>query len=332
MTCSRVPLVTAFQKPSTRRAALQLLDSVGGYLALWCAMAWAVSISWFLALPLAIAAGLLSVRVFIIFHDCGHGSFLRSRSANRAWGLVTGVLTWTPYDDWRSKHASHHGAVGNLDRRGVGDIWTLTVREYEAAGWWKRVAYRAARNPLVLLFVAPLFLFLVDHRLPSRHATARERRSVWLTSLAILAWAAAWSLVVGVLPYLILQVTVLAVAGAVGVWLFYSQHQFEGTYWRTSPDWNRLDAALRGSSFLKLPLILQWSTGNIGYHHIHHLDSRIPNYNLQACHESHPVFRTVPAVTILQSLRAFRLKLWDEAHGTLVRFRRRPAPPQDTVA
>jgi len=316
------PLVAAYRRPSAARACWQILNSVGVYAAIWFAMALTAGLSWWLTMALAVLAAVMFIRVFIIFHDCGHGSFFGSRAANNAWGFVTGVLTFTPYDHWRGEHAIHHGTTGNLDRRGVGDVWTMTVREYEKSPWWKRWAYRVARNPLILLAIAPLVMFVFEHRVPSARATTRERRSVWLTTLCIVGWGAAMSCALGFLTYLAVQLTILAVAGGVGVWLFYSQHQFEGTYWQRGEDWSYEDAAFRGTAFLKLPRVLQWITGNIGFHHVHHLDSRIPNYNLQACHESHPLFERVAPTTMLRSLRAFGLKLWDEASGKLVRFRR----------
>jgi omega-6 fatty acid desaturase (delta-12 desaturase) len=315
------PIIAAYQKPSAGRATWQVLNSVGVYVALWGTMALALTVSWWLAIPLAVLAGAMLVRVFIIFHDCGHGSFFASRTANDSWGFVTGVLTFTPYAHWRWQHAIHHGTTGNLDRRGVGDVWTMTVREYRRAPWWKRVAYRVARNPIVLLGIAPLVMFLLEQRVPSSRAGARERRSVWWTNLCLLGMAIGMSAVFGFLPYLILQLTILAVAGGVGIWLFYSQHQFEGAYWARGDDWSYADAALRGSAFLELPRVLQWFTGNIGYHHIHHLSARIPNYNLQACHESHSLFERVTPMTVFQSIRAFSLKLWDETSGKLVGFR-----------
>lgn len=315
------PHIAAYEKPSVARATWQLINSIGAYAALWCAMAWTIDISWWLTLPIALLAGAILVRVFIIFHDCGHGSFFASRRANAFWGFVTGVLTFTPFEEWRGKHAIHHGTSGNLDRRGVGDVWTMTVREYEASGWWKRMCYRIARNPVVLLGVAPLLLFLVEHRVPRRNANARERRSVWITTLFILGWGTGFAFAYGLLPYIIIQLTVLAIAGAIGVWLFYTQHQFEGAYWQTNDDWSYEEAALRGSAFLKLPRIMQWFTGNIGFHHVHHLSSRVPNYYLQACHESHPLFEGATRMTMLHSLRTFGLKLWDEASGELINFR-----------
>ena len=315
------PLVAPYQKANALRASWQVVNSVGLYVALWCAMALALTVSWWLTIPLAVLAGAVLVRVFIIFHDCGHGSFLTSRAANNSWGFVTGVLTFTPYAHWRWQHAIHHGTTGNLDRRGVGDVWTMTVREYRQAPWWKRIAYRVARNPIVLIGIAPLVMFLLEQRVPSSRAGARERRSVWWTNLCLLGMAIGMSAIFGFLPYLILQLTILAVAGGIGIWLFYSQHQFEGAYWTRGDEWSYADAALRGSAFLKLPRVLQWFTGNIGYHHIHHLSSRIPNYNLQACHDSHSLFEHVTPMTAFQSIRAFSLKLWDEASGKLVSFR-----------
>ena len=315
------PLIAAYQQPSAARASWQLINSVGSYIALWCAMAFALTVSWWLAIPLSVLAGAVLVRVFIIFHDCGHASFFASRTANDRWGFVTGVLTFTPYAHWRWEHAIHHGATGNLDRRGVGDVWTMTVREYQQSPWWQRAAYRVARNQFVLLGIAPLVMFLLEQRLASSRAGARERRSVWWTNLCLLAMAIAMSAIFGFLPYLILQLTILAVAGGIGVWLFYSQHQFDGAYWARQEDWSYSDAALKGSAFLALPRVLQWFTGNIGYHHIHHLSARIPNYNLQACHESDAHFEQVTPMTLLLSLRAFSLKLWDEASGKLVGFR-----------
>jgi len=305
------PLIAAYLKPNVARASWQLIDSVGSYVLVWCAMAWTVTVSWWLTIPLVVLAGLLLVRVFIILHDCGHGSFFASRTANIFWGRVAGVLTFTPYEHWRGRHAIHHGSTGNLDRRGIGDVWTMTVREYQESSLGKRLGYRFMRNPIVLLGILPLAMFLVDHRIPAADATPRERRSVWFTTALIIVLGVALSLIFGFLTYLFLQLVVLGLAGSVGVWLFYTQHQFEAAYWKNSEDWSYEEAALEGSSFLKLPRVIQWFTGNIGYHHIHHLDSRIPNYNLQACHESHPMFEQVAPLTLLHSLGTFRLKLWD---------------------
>jgi omega-6 fatty acid desaturase (delta-12 desaturase) len=270
--------------------------------------------------PLAVLAGAILVRTFIIFHDCGHGSFFRSPKANHILGTITGVLTFTPYFHWRWEHAIHHSSAGDLDRRGTGDVWTLTVQEYLESSHWKRFAYRLARNPVVLFVVAPLFLFLIQQRVPSLKAPVRERYSVYGTNLALGAIAAGLIALFGLKAYLVIQLTVLITAAAAGVWLFYVQHQFEGVYWERSENWEYAEAALKGSSFYKLPRILQWFSGNIGFHHIHHLSPRIPNYNLEACHRAEPLFQSVKPVTLFSSFKSLTFRLWDERRRRLVGF------------
>ncbi len=313
-------VVLQCQKPSTLRALWQLINTLGPYALLWCLMYRTIQISSWLTLPLALLAGAFLVRIFIIFHDCGHGSFFKSRAANDVLGFVTGALSLTPYYHWRWEHSIHHATSGHLDRRGTGDIWTMTVQEYLESSRWKRFAYRLARNPFVLFVIAPTYLFLVRQRFPSRGANKRERHSVYWMNLAIFGMAAAMSAVFGLLPYLILQIAIMAIAGAGGVWLFYVQHQFEGVYWERADEWDYTAAALQGSSFYKLPKILQWFSGNIGFHHIHHLSSRIPNYNLERCHHAHPLFQSVKPVTLLTSLKSFTFRLWDEQQKRLVGF------------
>jgi omega-6 fatty acid desaturase (delta-12 desaturase) len=278
-------------------------------------------VSWWLTVLLAVVAGAFLVRAFIIFHDCGHGSFFKSPTANHVVGALTGVLTFTPYYYWRWQHAIHHSSAGHLDRRGTGDVWTLTVQEYLEASRWKRFAYRLARNPFVLFVLAPLFLFLVYNRVPSLKAPSRERYSVYWTNLALGAMAAGMIWVFGLKAYLIIQLTILATAGSIGVWLFYVQHQFEGVYWERGDDWDFTQAALQGSSFYKLPKVLQWFSGNIGFHHIHHLSPRIPNYRLEKCHQAEPLFQTVKPVTLFSSLKSFSFRLWDEQQRKLVGYR-----------
>ena len=274
-------IVARYQKPSVGRGLWQIVNTLLPYAALWYLMYLSLSVSYWLVVPLAILAGGFLIRVFIIHHDCGHGSFFKSRLANDILGFITGVLTFAPYYHWRWEHALHHGTSGDLDRRGTGDIWTLTVQEYLECSRWKRFAYRLARNPLVLFVVAPLFLFLVKHRFPSAKAGRRERDSVHWTNLAILGVAAGLSWIFGIKAYLLIQLSVMMVAGSAGMWLFYVQHQFEGVYWERGEAWDYTAAALQGSSFYKLPRILQWFSGNIGFHHIHHLSPRIPNYHLE---------------------------------------------------
>jgi omega-6 fatty acid desaturase (delta-12 desaturase) len=312
--------ISKYQQPSTPRALWQIVNTFCLYALIWYLIYRSLMISWWLTVPLAILAGALLVRVFIIFHDCGHGSFFSSRRANSIVGFISGVLTFTPFYHWRWEHAIHHGTVGHLDKRGTGDVWTLTVQEYLESSRWKRFAYRLARNPVVLFVIAPLFLFIVLQRIPAKDASPRERRSVWWMNLAIALLVAALSAVYGLVPYLLIQMTVTMVAGAIGVWMFYVQHQFEDAYWERGDDWEYTAAALRGSSYYKLPRVLQWFSGNIGFHHIHHLSPRIPNYNLQKCHEADPLFGQVRPITLLSSLRLATLRLWDENTRKLISF------------
>ena len=314
-------IVAKYQEPSLPRALWQIVNTLGPYALLWYLMYHALAVSWWLVVPLAILAGAFVVRIFIIFHDCGHGSYFRSRRANDIVGFIAGVITLTPYYHWRWEHAIHHASSGHLDKRGVGDIWTLTVEEYLASSRWKKLAYRLARNPVILFLIAPVFMFLIRQRFPSADASKRERHSVYWMNLAIAAMAAGLSMIFGLKAYLLIQLIITAVAGGAGVWLFYVQHQFEGVYWERGEDWDFTRAALEGSSFYKLPKILQWFSGNIGFHHIHHLSARIPNYNLERCHQADPLFQRVKPVTLLASLKSFTFRLWDEQRRKLVSYR-----------
>ncbi|MGN6387143.1 MAG: fatty acid desaturase [Verrucomicrobiota bacterium] len=313
-------IVAEYQKPSLWRALWQVMNTFVPYAALWYLMYLSVQVSWWLTVPLILLAGGFLVRIFIIFHDCGHGSFFKSERANKILGFISGILTFTPYYHWRWEHSIHHASAGDLDRRGTGDIWTMTVQEYLESSRWKRFAYRLARNPLILFALAPLYLFTIRHRFPSEKANKRERHSVYWMNLAIFGMATALCFTFGWKAYLIVQVGVLAVAGSSGVWLFYVQHQFEGVYWEHQEEWDYTAAALKGSSFYKLPRVFQWFSGNIGYHHLHHLSSRIPNYNLERCHLAHPLFQTVKPVTLLGSIKSISFRLWDEQQRKLVGF------------
>jgi len=315
-------LVARFQVSSARRALWQLINSVIPYVLLWIGMVYALAVSYWLMLPIAILASGFLVRIFIIFHDCGHESFFRTRRANHLTGAVTGLLTLTPYLHWRWHHALHHRTAGNLDTRGVGDIWTLTVEEYLESSRWKRLGYRLARNPLILFIVVPFFIFILAQRLHSGIAPPRERRSVHLTNLAIALAALSVSALIGLKAFLLIQLTVSTIAGGAGIWLFYVQHQFEGAYWQRANKWTYTAAALEGSSFYKLPRILQWFSGNIGFHHVHHLSPRIPNYNLQRCHEANSLslFRRITPITLLASLKSLTFRLWDETRQMYVGF------------
>ncbi len=314
-------IVARYQKPSVARSVWQIVNTVVPYIGIWALMYVTVQISWWLTIPLAILAGGFMVRMFIIFHDCGHSAYFKSQKANHFVGAITGVLTFTPYYHWRWEHAIHHSSSGDLDRRGTGDVWTMTVQEYLESSRWKKFSYRLARNPFILFVLAPLALFLVLQRVPKLRAPARERYSVYWTNLALGAMAAGLIWVFGLKAYLIIQITVLMAAGSAGVWLFYVQHQFEGVYWERANDWDYAQAALQGSSFYKLPKILQWFSGNIGFHHIHHLSPRIPNYHLEKCHKAEPLFQTVKPVTLFGSLKSFTFRLWDEQQRKLVGYR-----------
>lgn len=316
----------------------QLTNTLVPYAALWYLIYISFSVSWWLVVPLSALAGALLVRIFIIFHDCGHGSFFKYRMANDITGFITGMLTFTPYYHWRWEHAQHHATTGDLDRRGIGDICTLTVREYLAASRWKRLAYKLERNPFILFIIVPFIIVMVIQRIPKKQADSRERRSVWYMNFAVLAMMLILGWIFGPLRYLVVQSIVTGVAGALGVWLFYIQHQFEDAYWEQHEDWDYTAAALQGSSFYKLPRVFQWLSGNIGYHHIHHLSSRIANYNLERCHNSHPVFQQVKPITIRISLKSLAYRLWDEKLRKLVGYRhmrdtrRENAAPQQIPA
>ena len=314
-------IVIEYQKPSAPRALWQIANTLIPYVVLWYLMFLSLSVSWWITVPLAILAGAFLVRVFIIFHDCGHGSFFRSRAANDIWGFLCGMLTFTPYYHWRWEHSMHHATSGDLDRRGTGDVWTMTVQEYLESSRGKRFAYRLARNPILLFVIAPFYVFVIRHRLPQARASRRERYSVYWMNLAILGVAVAMTVLFGLKAYLLIQLIVLMVAGSAGFWLFYVQHQFEGAYWERRDQWDYAAAALRGSSFYKLPGVLQWFSGNIGFHHIHHLSPRIPNYNLEKCHNANPLFQQVKPVTLFASFKSFTFRLWDEQRHKLVGFR-----------
>jgi omega-6 fatty acid desaturase (delta-12 desaturase) len=280
---------------------------------------------WVTLLLSVVGAG-LRVRLFVLMHDCGHRSFFRSRRANDLVGAVLGVMTWTPYLYWRRFHAMHHATSGNLDRRGW-DMLTLTVREYRALPRWRRLVYRLFRNPLFMLTVAANYYFLVRHRftLTVPRAWRRERRSVHLTNLALLAVVlGAWA-TVGLRAYLLVEAPTLLLGHAAGFWLFYVQHQHEAACWRRDGGWDYGEAALRGSSYFRLPAALRWFTANIGFHHVHHLNSRIPNYNLPRCHDAEPGLREVFTLTLGQSLRCARMNLWDEERQCMVSFADVPA-------
>jgi acyl-lipid omega-6 desaturase (Delta-12 desaturase) len=312
-------ILTPYAQPNAWRSSWQLVNTLVPYGVLWFLMVLSLRVSYLLTLALAVLAAGFMVRAFIIFHDCGHGSFLKNRQANDIVGILTGLLVFTPYYQWRHNHAIHHATAGDLDRRGTGDVQTLTVQEYLALPRSKRLVYRITRSPLILFTIGSFLVFAVGHRFPSPGAGRRERRGVYWTDLALAVLIAGLIVIIGWKAFLLIQIPVLFMATSVGVWLFYVQHNFEGTYWARHDRWDFIHAGLVGSSFYKLPAVLQWFTGNIGFHHIHHLNSRIPNYLLPKCHRENPLLQVKP-LTFLSSLQSLRLRFWDEQAGRMVGY------------
>ena len=314
-------IIAEYTRPSVGRAIWQLVNTMVPFAGLWVLMAWSLNGPYWITLLLATLAALLTVRIFIIFHDCGHGSFFKSKRANDIVGFITGMLTFTPYVHWRWEHAIHHASCGDLERRGTGDIWTMTISEYLAAPKWKRLLYRLVRNPIMLFVLAPLVVFVGYQRFSNKNATWRERKSVYAMNVALALMVGLGCWLLGWKGYLSIQLPITMISGSLGIWMFYVQHQFEDVYWEEHAEWDFTSAALLGSSFYKLPKVLQWFTGNIGFHHIHHLSSRIPNYNLERCHNSHPMFQDVKPITLLSSWKSISLRLWDERCKKLVGYR-----------
>src|SRR5688572_16227163 len=314
-------IIAKYQTPDFWKSLWQIINSIGPYVALWYLMYLSLNVSYLLTLALALVASGFLIRIFIILHDCGHGSFFKSPQANEIVGFITGVLAFTPYHQWRRNHAIHHAHSSDLDRRGSWDLpLTLTVKEYLQLPRWRQFLYRLYRHPLILIGVAPLLLFAVAQRFASPSSGKRERFGVFLTNLALLALALTLIWLFGWKAYLLVQLPILFLAATIGVWLFYIQHQFEDTYWEGNGQWDYVRAAMQGSSYYKLPKLLQWFTGNIGLHHIHHLSPRVPNYALQQCHDENPVFQQVSIITFWMSLKALSLRLWDEEQQKLVSF------------
>jgi acyl-lipid omega-6 desaturase (Delta-12 desaturase) len=311
--------VEPFGQPHRSRAIIEIAATFVPYIVLIAAMMIIAQRGHpFLALALSVVAAAFLVRVFVIFHDCCHGSFFRNRQANRFVGYLGGILTATPFEKWQQSHAVHHATVGDLDRRGAGDVWTLTVDEYCAASPARRLFYRVFRNPFVMFGIGPALIFLFGNRFAGRGASKRERISVHVTNAALITAVVVGHFTVG-LPILLLTILpTMLLAGSIGVWLFYVQHQFDEVYWARREAWEPLKAALEGSSYYKLPKVLQWFTGSIGLHHIHHVQPRIPFYNLQECQDTIPAFQEVPPLTIRRSLDSLRLRLFDEAEGRMV--------------
>ena len=317
-----LPVLHLYREPDGFRSGLELAVTLVPFVLLWVA-AWA-SLRWSYLISLAfatLAAGFL-VRLFMIQHDCGHGALFARRLTNDWIGRVISVLTLTPYDAWRHSHGIHHASSGNLDRRGIGDITTLTVAEYLERPWWGRLAYRLYRSPAVMFGLGPAFVFLLRNRWPLDGTLARWRSwvSPMATNFAIVLAAAAVASLVGMRAFLLVHIPIVLIAATIGVWLFYIQHQFEHTTWASDQAWNLHDAALYGSSYYDLPAFLRWFTADIGVHHVHHLCSRIPFYRLPQALRAHPDIARIGRITLRESLRCVRLTLWDETNRRLISF------------
>jgi omega-6 fatty acid desaturase (delta-12 desaturase) len=312
--------LASYAKPSAWRGLRDLSTSALPYIVLVGAMYVLFQFSELLVLLLAVPAAGFLLRTFIVFHDCAHGSFLPGRNANKYVGVACAFLVFSPFGSWRHEHACHHATAGDLDKRGKGDVETKTVAEYQAMSKRGQLGYRMVRNPLVMLGLGPLWALLLQPRLIPEWARRRYWREIVITNIAIVAVLGALVVLVGWSAVLLVQLPCAMLAGGIGIWLFYVQHQFEGVYWQRHDGWTYADSALHGSSYLKLPAILQFFTGNIGLHHVHHMSPRIPNYNLQRAHDDIPVFRTAPTLSIWDGIRALRLKLYDEDLGRLVGF------------
>lgn len=318
---SWMQIVQQYNKPKALRSWWQVINSFVPYVGLWFLMYYSLSISYWLTLFLSIFAAGFLVRIFIIFHDCGHGSFFKSPLLSRIVGIPLGILVFTPYHKWHHDHLIHHQTVGNLDKRGVGDVKTLTVEEYSKMSKSKRLLYRFYRHPIILLIIGPFVLFTILLRFPKVTRPKKEKLYTHLTTVAIVGIIVGLSFWIGLIPYLLIQLPILYIATVHGVWLFYVQHQYEDVRWERTGQWDYKTIALEGSSYLKLPKVLQWFTGNIGFHHIHHLSPKIPNYNLEKCYKENETFHVEKPLTFFTALKSLRLRLWDEKNRRLVSFK-----------
>jgi len=316
-------LAAKYQIPSTWKSVWQFGNSLIPFLVIWYLMYRSLGIiSYWFTLLLALLAAGFWLRLFIIQHDCGHGSFFRSRKANELVGTICSLITWTPYRYWQKSHAIHHANAGNLEHRGIGDIYTMTVDEYQQLSNWGKLKYRLYRHPLILFVIGATLLFVVLYRFPTSKVKAlkKVRSSIYWTNLALILLVGGLVWLVGLKAFLLIHAPLIIIASTVGAWLFFVQHQFEDTYWADNDSWDYTLAALQGSSYYKLPKILQWFTGNIGFHHIHHLSPRIPNYRLQQCYDENPIFQETVVLTLWTSLKSALLALWDEEQKKLIRF------------
>ncbi|MDG5788332.1 fatty acid desaturase [Evansella sp. AB-P1] len=313
--------VSPYEKTNTKTSIMQIFNTVGPLLILWYASYLSLSVSYLLTLPILIVTAGFMVRTFIIFHDCCHQSFFKARKANDILGTITGILTLVPYEQWKNSHSIHHATSSNLDKRGTGDMWLLTVDEYMEASIWKKIAYRVYRNPFVMLIIGPIAVFLIEYRFNVKGARRKERVNVYVTNISIVILYSALSFIIGWQAFLMIQGPILLVSGLLGIWLFYVQHQFEDSYFEHEDEWSYVQAAVEGSSYYKLPKVLQWITGNIGFHHVHHLSPRVPNYNLEEAHNNTLPLQKATTITIATSFKSLSYRLWDEKSKAFISFK-----------
>jgi acyl-lipid omega-6 desaturase (Delta-12 desaturase) len=313
--------IAPFEKSRIQHSIWQLVNTLVPFVVLWYLAYKSMEVSYGLTFLAVIPAAGFLVRIFIIFHDCCHYSFFKNRRVNVIIGTITGILTCSPYHQWRHTHSVHHATSSNLNRRGTGDVWTLTVDEYMDASRLKRLVYRIYRNPLVMFGFGPVYIFLIDYRFNRKGVGMKERLNTYVTNLGIAGLAGLLCWLVGWQAFLMIQGPIFFLSGVAGIWMFYVQHQFENTYFEQEEEWDFVKAALQGSSFYKLPKLLHWITGNIGFHHIHHLSPRVPNYNLQKAHMSSPVLQDVPTINLWTSLKSLRYRLWNESSKSFIGFR-----------
>jgi len=317
-------LIKPFIKPSNKRAFFQITNTVIPYLITLVVTYYMIQygINYFFVLLFSIIPALFLVRIFILFHDCTHGSFVKSNKVTIILGTLFGILVFTPFKRWKEEHRQHHRTVGNIDKRGIGDVWTMTVEEYRSTSKIKRFGYVIYRNPLVLFVIGPIYIFLISQRLPTKPMTKEFWIDLITTNLGVLTIILTISFTIGFKYYIMIQLPIIAIASSLGVWLFYIQHQYDEVYWEDSEHWSILDAALKGSSVYKLPAVLNWFTGSIGYHNIHHLNSKIPNYRLKKLFKSYKEMRESKQIKLFQSFRLASLILYDEKSKKLISYRK----------
>lgn len=313
--------VASFEKSNTFSSNMQLINTLLPFFVLWILAYQSLSISIWLTLVFAILSSGFVIRIFIVFHDCTHYSFYQNNKANRVVGTLTGIITLFAYEKWKRNHAIHHATSSNLDKRGTGDVWVMTVNEYIEASFWGRLAYRLYRNPIIMFGLGPIYLFLISNRFNRRGARWKERVNTYIINISILAIYSLVIWLIGWQAFITIQIPILLISGSLGIWLFYVQHQFEDSYFEDEDEWDFVKAAVDGSSYYKLPKFLQWITGNIGYHHVHHLSPRVPNYHLESAHRSTPPLQKATTITLTSSLKSIRFRLYDEDTKTFVSFK-----------